>query len=199
MTTLARIHLLLALLLVMTPLRAAGTDLLQVHRRESSWVLEWRGKIYQCAVGRNGVAKEGEKREGDGRTPSGTFPLRGLYYRPDRIAREALPARLQPIALSPGDGWCDEPADPQYNRPVRLPYAASHEELWRRQDDLYDLILVVGYNDDPVVPGRGSAIFMHVARTGYAPTAGCVALSVKDLMEILASLEPQSRIRIVAE
>lgn len=199
MTTLARIQLLLALLLSAVPLGAAGTDLLQVHRGESSWVLEWRGKVYRCAVGRNGVAKEGEKREGDGRTPSGTFPLRSLYYRPDRIAREALPARLQPIALTPGDGWCDEPADPQYNRPVRLPYAASHEELWRRQDHLYDLILVVGYNDDPVVPGRGSAIFVHVARTGYAPTAGCVALSVKDLMEILASLEPQSRIRIVAE
>ena len=199
MTTLARFRVLLALLLATWPLGATGPDLLQVHRRDSSWVLAWRGKVYRCAVGRNGVAKEGEKREGDGRTPSGTFPLRSLYYRPDRIAREALPARLEPIALSPGDGWCDEPSDPRYNRPVQLPYAASHEELWRRKDGLYDLILVVGYNDDPVIPGRGSAIFVHVARAGYAPTAGCVALSREDLMEILASLEPQSRIRIVAE
>jgi len=164
---------------------------------DRTWVLTVGGMAYPCAVGRAGVAPQGEKREGDGRTPAGAFAMRNLYYRPDRIQKALLPEAWQPIALQFDDGWCDEPKDPRYNRPVKLPFAPSHEELWR-EDDVYDLIVPLGYNDDPVVPGLGSAIFFHVARPGYEPTAGCVAVTRAHFLEILARARPGDRMRIEA-
>jgi L,D-peptidoglycan transpeptidase YkuD (ErfK/YbiS/YcfS/YnhG family) len=145
-----------------------------------------------CAIGRGGVRSD--KREGDGATPCGSFPLRHVFYRPDRGPRPktALPVK----ALAESDGWCDAPEDPAYNTQVRLPYAGRSEQLWR-EDGLYDLIVVIGYNDDPVVPGAGSAIFMHVAAPGLAPTEGCVALDKPELMRLLASLGPGDRIEIL--
>ena len=141
------------------------------------------GREARCALGRGGVAPMGVKREGDGATPAGLWPLRRLYFRPDRMAAPAT--RLPTTALTPSDGWCDAPSDPAYNRPVRLPYPASAEHLWR-EDEVYDLIVVLGYNDAPVVAGRGSAIFLHVARPDYSPTEGCVALHKADLLDCLA-------------
>lgn len=153
--------------------------------------LEWRGKRYRCALGRGGVTAN--KREGDGATPAGSFPLRRVLYRPDRLPRPAtgLPARR----LRPQDGWCDDPDDPNYNRQVRLPYRAHCERLWR-DDALYDLIVVLGYNDAPVVPGRGSAIFLHVAHPDYAPTEGCVALARDDLLGGLGDCDSTTRLRV---
>lgn len=182
--------------LMLTPVQAR--EPLRVRRAaDGTWVLALDGRAYPCAVGRAGVAPLGGKREGDGRTPSGEFALRGLYYRPDKIQRALLPDRWKPIPLQPDDGWCDEPKDPRYNRPVKLPFAPSHEELWR-EDDVYDLIVPLGYNDDPVVPGLGSAIFFHMARPGYEPTAGCVAVTRAHLLEILARTRPGDRMRIEA-
>jgi L,D-peptidoglycan transpeptidase YkuD (ErfK/YbiS/YcfS/YnhG family) len=145
----------------------------------------------RCALGPAGLVHD--KREGDGATPIGAWPCRWLYFRPDRLA--APPTGLRRVALSPGDGWCDAPLDPHYNRPVRLPYPASAEALWR-EDGVYDLIVPLGYNDAPVEPGRGSAIFLHLARPDYAPTQGCVALSRADLLIFLAVAGPESRIVI---
>lgn len=159
------------------------------------WTLTWKGKVYPCAIGKNGVAEEGEKREGDGCTPSGTFLLRKVYYRADRVS--SLHTALPSTALSRKDGWCDDPQDPSYNRWIQLPYRGHHEELWREKDALYDVVVVIGYNDEPVIPGFGSAIFLHVAGRGYSSTAGCVALSRGDLLEILKAAGPHSRIRIV--
>jgi L,D-peptidoglycan transpeptidase YkuD (ErfK/YbiS/YcfS/YnhG family) len=121
--------------------------------------------------------------EGDGISPLGCWPIRRVLYRADRLAPPATAFAVAPIA--PGDGWCDAPDHALYNRPVRLPFAASHEEMWRA-DALYDLVVVLGHNDDPVVPGAGSAIFLHVARPDYGPTAGCAALARADLLEFLA-------------
>ena len=115
-----------------------------------------------------------DKREGDGASPAGTFPLVRAFYRPDRLAPPPTGLPLAP--LRPNDGWVDDPADPQYNRLVALPYPAHHEEMWRA-DGLYDLVVVIGYNTDPPVPGRGSAIFLHVARPDLAPTEGCIAVA----------------------
>src|SRR5262249_27558370 len=112
---------------------------------------------------------------------------RRVLYRADRLA--APLGRLPSKPIAPDDGWCDDPADPVYNRPVRLPYPASHERLWR-EDGVYDLIVILGHNDEPVVPGAGSAVFLHVARPGYAPTAGCVALSLEDLTQVVAEAAP---------
>lgn len=135
---------------------------------------------YRCAIGRGGVVRD--KREGDGGTPAGRFPLRYVYYRPDR---EVWPDTVLPcLALKPDDGWCDQPDDPWYNHPVPRSYPARHETLWR-DDNLYDLIVVLGYNDRPARPGLGSAIFLHVAAPGFGPTQGCVAVAAPDLREIL--------------
>lgn len=149
------------------------------------------GRKLRCALGRAGISAQ--KREGDGATPAGSFVLRRLLYRADRIARPATGLTTQAIAEQ--DGWCDDPADPAYNRPVRLPYKARAETLWR-DDALYDLVVPLGYNDDPVVPGKGSAIFLHVAAPRYAPTEGCVALSRADLLEVLKTVDAAARVVI---
>lgn len=144
--------------------------------------LEAGGKRYACRIGRAGLAEEGKKREGDLKTPRGVFPLRCVYYRPDRIAppKTALPI----IPLTPEDGWCDDPAHAMYNRFVKLPFDGRHEKLWR-EDHVYDLIIPLGYNDDPVVAGTGSAIFMHLMREDGIGTEGCVAMKREDLVGVV--------------
>ena len=152
-------------------------DPIQVDERGT---LTWRGKTVRAALGRNGV--RAGKQEGDGATPLGCFPLRQVYYRPDRVER---PVTALPVSvLTPSDGWCDDPADRAYNTFVALPYPAHTESLFR-DDHLYDLMVVLGYNDAPPVPRKGSAVFMHLAREDYAPTDGCIALGRDDLLDIL--------------
>jgi len=148
---------------------------------------ELAGRWTRCALGPSGVVDAATKREGDGASPAGAWPLRRVLYRPDR---RAAPTTALPVApLDPSDGWCDAPADGAYNRQVRLPYPASAERLWR-DDGVYDLIVVLGYNDDPVIRGAGSAIFLHLARPDFTPTAGCVALAAADLEALLALAKP---------
>ena len=154
-------------------------------------ILRWRGRRFACAIGWSGV--QSNKREGDGATPAGRFPLRRVLYRPDRMAP---PRTTLPVApLSPRDGWCDDPGHSLYNQPLRLPHEARHEELWRA-DRVYDLIVILGHNDAPVVPGMGSAVFLHVAQPDYAPTAGCVAVSAGDLLTILAGVGRHTWLRV---
>jgi L,D-peptidoglycan transpeptidase YkuD (ErfK/YbiS/YcfS/YnhG family) len=156
-------------------------------------VLDLGERRAPCALGRSGVVAGAAKREGDGCSPAGVWPMRRLLYRPDRGLAPAT--RLPAEAIGRGDGWCDDPADGAYNRPVRLPYPASAEALWR-EDSLYDLIVVLGHNDAPVAPGAGSAIFLHIAAPGYAPTDGCVALSRPDLQALLARAAPGDALAI---
>jgi L,D-peptidoglycan transpeptidase YkuD (ErfK/YbiS/YcfS/YnhG family) len=152
-----------------------------------------------CMVGRAGIVMH--KHEGDGGTPAGHFPLREARYRPDRLAAPST-AGLPVIAARTTDGWCDDPNDPAYNRLVQMPYPASAEKMWR-DDDVYNLLAVIGYNDDPPVAGLGSAIFLHVARPAeiagkFAPTVGCVSLKLDDLRAVLALCTPTTTIRIGA-
>jgi L,D-peptidoglycan transpeptidase YkuD (ErfK/YbiS/YcfS/YnhG family) len=156
-------------------------DLLVSAAGEASW----NGRRMRCALGPAGI--RAGKQEGDGATPAGRFAMRRLLYRPDRLERP--PTGLPVLALSPSDGWCDDPGDPLYNRPVRLPYPGRHERLWL-SEALYDLIVVLGHNDDPVRPHAGSAVFLHVARPDYAATAGCIALARDDLLALLAEAGP---------
>ncbi len=146
-------------------------------------VLEGVG-VFRCALGKGGVRDPREKREGDGATPAGLLPLRRVLWRADRVAKPRCAVPAEPIA--PEDGWCDDPAHPDYNRRVRLPHPARHERLWR-EDAVYDILGVLGWNDAPVERGRGSAIFLHLARPDYAPTEGCVALAERDLRAVLAA------------
>ncbi len=154
----------------------------QILVERSGW-LSFEGLRFRCALGKGGVRSD--KREGDGATPVGHFALRQLFYRPDRLS--APSCRLSRSAIRPEDGWCDDPAHPDYNRLVILPHPARCESMWR-EDDCYDLVVPLGYNDDPAVPGLGSAIFLHVARPGFIPTEGCVALDRDDLLTLLATL-----------
>lgn len=149
-------------------------------------------RIFPCALGRSGTALL--KREGDGTTPLGTFTFRRALFRADRIARPRSGLPLTPIA--PSDGWCDAPADPNYNRPISHPYPASAEHLWR-EDGLYDIVVVLSHNDRPRIRNRGSAVFLHLAREGFTPTAGCVALRRADLVQLLPHLTPRTRLRIL--
>ena len=154
----------------------------QIAVDRSGW-LSFEGLRFRCALGKGGVRSA--KREGDGATPVGHFALRQLFYRPDRLS--APTCLLSRSAIRPEDGWCDDPAHPDYNRLVRLPHPARCETMWR-EDGCYDLVVPLGYNDDPPVPGLGSAIFLHVARPGFTPTEGCVALDRDDLLTLLAAL-----------
>lgn len=140
-----------------------------------------RGQVFRAALGRGGVRTD--KQESDGATPVGVLPLRRVLYRADRLPPPDCAVAVEPIGQA--HGWCDDVNDRAYNRPVRLPYPARHEELWR-SDGVYDLIGVLGWNDSPVVRGRGSAIFLHVARPDFAPTEGCIALALPDLRRVLA-------------
>jgi L,D-peptidoglycan transpeptidase YkuD (ErfK/YbiS/YcfS/YnhG family) len=142
-----------------------------------------------CAIGLGG--RRPKRGEGDGITPKGIWAIRGVLYRADRRRRPAtaLPVR----AIRSDDGWCDDPADRNYNRGVRLPYGASHERLWRG-DHLYDVVVILGYNDVPRSLGRGSAIFLHLARRSYKPTQGCIALSRADMDRVLRWLRPGDRV-----
>jgi L,D-peptidoglycan transpeptidase YkuD (ErfK/YbiS/YcfS/YnhG family) len=148
--------------------------------------------VKRAALGRSGV--RALKREGDGATPPGRFLIRQVLYRADRVPRPRT--RLPLRAIRERDAWCEEPADRNYNRLVKLAPGSSADRL-KRADHLYDLILVLGHNDRPRVRGHGSAIFVHLPREGYAPTAGCIALSYRDLLALLAQLRRDSRIRIL--
>ena len=145
------------------------------------------GRTLPCSRGRGGVT--GVKREGDGCTPRGAHPVEAVLFRADRMRRPKPGAQ----AIGPRDLWSDDPRDPCYNRLVRAPHAPSHERL-RRGDRLYDLLLVLGWNRAPPVPGRGSAIFVHRWRRPGAPTAGCVALSPRDLRWLAQRITPRTRL-----
>lgn len=163
--------------------------------RATRGVLTYGNLSFPCALGRSGLTAV--KREGDGATPIGDFGLRQAYFRADRLVRPAVrlgPSRVRPV--HPDDGWCDAPDDRNYNRAVRHPYPASAERMWR-QDGLYDLVVVLGYNDRPRVAGRGSAIFMHVASPEMKPTEGCVALQRPHLQRLLKALRPGARLKVV--
>lgn len=152
-----------------------------IARVTADGLLRFRGETLRCALGAGGI--RADKREGDGATPVGLLPIRRVLFRADRGARPATSLPAEPIA--PGDGWCDDPGHADYNRQVRLPHPARHERLWR-EDAVYDVIGVLGWNDAPVQRGRGSAIFLHLARPGMPPTEGCVALPEGDLRRLLA-------------
>ncbi|MGH6663572.1 MAG: L,D-transpeptidase family protein [Pseudolabrys sp.] len=143
------------------------------------------------ALGRGGV--KANKREGDGATPRGTFRLKRLWWRADRHARPRTMLPVQRIAAD--DGWCEDPADRLYNRPIKVPPGSKADRL-KRADHLYDFIIELDHNTRPRVAGRGSAVFIHAARPGFAPTAGCVALDLNALRRLVARLGPRTKIMV---
>lgn len=146
-----------------------------------------------CHIGRSGAIDAGAKREGDGVTPLGRWPVRAVLLRPDRVP--AIPELKLPWRwLRQDDGWSDDPDDPAYNRPVRHPHPRSAERLWR-EDQAYDVIVVLGHNDAPPVPGAGSAIFLHCA-ADHDFTEGCVAIARTHMLNLLPGLHPGDAVDI---
>lgn len=183
----------------MKPLHPVGISRIAVSRRPGArhlGILRAGGLSIPVALGRSGIAAD--KREGDGRTPAGRWRILALLYRPDHGPRPV--SRLPARTIRPDDGWCDDRADRRYNRPVTLPLGGarkvSHEKMWR-DDTLYDLVLVIDHNQRPRIAGRGSAVFVHLARPGFKPTEGCVALRRADMKRLLARLRPGAVIDIV--
>jgi L,D-peptidoglycan transpeptidase YkuD (ErfK/YbiS/YcfS/YnhG family) len=156
-------------------------------------ILQFYGQCYDCVLGRGGVIAAAAKREGDGATPLGTWALRCVYFRADKVKKPETSLPVQVIAET--DGWCDDPADPAYNQLVTLPCDSSYEEMWRK-DDVYDIVVPLGYNDSPPVPDRGSAIFLHLMRPEKTPTAGCVALTLPDLYAVLSHCDSATAIYV---
>jgi L,D-peptidoglycan transpeptidase YkuD (ErfK/YbiS/YcfS/YnhG family) len=159
--------------------------------------LFWPGGVTDAAIGKNGVCADADKREGDGKTPLGTYQLRSAFVRQERVP--LLMTHLPVQALATDSGWCDAVEDVNYNRFVQHPYAASAEQLWR-EDGLYDVIVVLGHNDDPVIPGHGSAIFLHCCKYDadglMKPTLGCVAVAKEALLELLRDATSQTVLHI---
>ena len=153
------------------------------------------GKLdLSCRIGKSGATPMIEGREGDAMTPLGEYHLRFGFYRADRLTKPRSNLTFRPIRED--DGWCDAPDDPAYNRFIRLPYAASHEKLWR-EDGAYDIILVMSHNDSPPVPNLGSAVFIHIAQPDDRQTLGCIALAPEEMVKLLPHLKMGMGVRII--
>lgn len=174
--------------------RRRATDFILVRRSALNprrGVLTVDGRSIPVAIGRGSV--KANKREGDGATPLGTFrPLR-LWWRADRHIRPrtSLPVRI----IHPEDGWCEDPGSRHYNKPVQLADDSTADRL-NRDDHLYDFVIEIDQNAQPAIPGRGSAVFLHLARPGFGPTAGCIAMTKVSMLHLLARLSPDTRIKI---
>lgn len=175
-------------------IRKAALSRLTVRRRPDSRSRGWliAGALaLPVALGRGGIAAN--KREGDGATPRGAFRLKRLWWRADRHPR---PRTLLPVRrIAPNDGWCEDPRDRHYNRPVKVPPGGTADRL-ARADALYDFVVELDHNTCPRVAGRGSAVFIHVARPGFLPTAGCIALTPGSLRRLLTRMGPRTTIMV---
>ena len=145
----------------------------------------------KCALGKNGITKN--KQEGDLKTPKGIFKLKKVFYRRDRI--KSFKSRIKKYCIKKNIGWCDDPNSKYYNREIRFPFNGTAEKLWRK-DNIYDLIIVINYNLNPIIKNKGSAIFLHICKKNYAPTKGCVAINKKDMINLLVNIKINTKLII---
>jgi L,D-peptidoglycan transpeptidase YkuD (ErfK/YbiS/YcfS/YnhG family) len=158
---------------------------------KKSGYLQYKNLKFRCALGKAGIKKK--EKEGDNVTPKGIFKIISMYYRPDRIKN--IITAIKKIKIKKNMGWCDDPDSHFYNQQISLPNKFSHEKLYRN-DNLYDLILVLNYNANPIIKNKGSAIFIHIAKRNYKKTKGCIALKKKDLIELISKIKKNTKIKI---
>lgn len=149
-----------------------------------SGVLKFKNLKFKCALGKSGIGKK--RKEGDNITPKGSYKLLGLFFRSDRIPN--FKTILKKRKINKKMGWCDDVNNKNYNKLIKLPCNFSHEKLYRR-DNIYDLVVPINYNTNKIARGKGSAIFLHVAKKNYSPTKGCIALKKKDLILLLKKIK----------
>ena len=155
--------------------------------------LIYKNLKYRCAIGKAGIKKK--QKEGDNITPKGKFKITRVYYRSDKVKN--ISTSIKKIKINKNMGWCNDSKSPFYNREIKLPSKFSFEKLYRK-DNLYDLLAVLNYNTNPVEKNKGSAIFIHIAKKRFKPTAGCIALQKKDLMNLMRVIKKNSKIKISA-
>jgi len=153
--------------------------------------LQYKNLKFRCALGKAGIKKK--EKEGDNVTPKGIFKITSMYYRPDRIKN--ITTAVKKIKIKKNMGWCDDPDSHFYNQQISLPNKFGHEKLYRN-DHLYDLILVINYNTNPIIKNKGSAIFIHIAKKNYKKTKGCIALKKKHLIELISKIKKNTKIKI---
>ena len=153
--------------------------------------LKYKDLKFKCAIGKAGIRKK--KKEGDNITPKGIYKIVKIYYRDDRIKK--ISSKFKLIKITKKMGWCDDPKSKKYNQLIKLPNKYSHEKLYKK-NNTYDLLLVLDYNMKPIVKNKGSAIFIHVAKRNYKPTAGCIALKKKDLLKLSKIIKLSTKILI---
>ena len=145
----------------------------------------------RCAIGKRGITST--KREGDQKTPRGTFVFKSIFYRKDKSIK--LKSFLKTNVIEKNMGWCDDSSSKYYNKLVKFPFKKSAEKLWLKKG-IYDVFIVIDYNLDPVVKNKGSAIFLHIAKKNYLPTKGCVAISKKDILFLISKINKKTKIKI---
>jgi L,D-peptidoglycan transpeptidase YkuD (ErfK/YbiS/YcfS/YnhG family) len=158
---------------------------------KKSGYLKYKNLKFRCALGEAGIKKK--NKEGDSITPKGIFKIIKMYYRPDRIKN--ITTNVKKIKIKKNMGWCDDSTSHFYNQQIKLPNKFSHEKLFRN-DNLYDLILVLNYNINPTIKHKGSAIFIHIAKNSYKRTKGCIALKKENLIELISKIKKNTKIKI---
>ena len=158
---------------------------------KKSGYLKYKNFKLRCALGKNGIKKK--IKEGDNITPKGIFKITKIYYRQDKIKK--IKTSIKKIKITKNMIWCDDSRSVFYNKLIRLPFKGSYEKLYRT-DSIYDLLIVLNYNTNPIIKNKGSAIFIHIARKNFNDTAGCIALTKKDLLILLANIKKNTRIKI---
>jgi len=153
--------------------------------------LKYKNFKFRCSLGKAGVKKK--LKEGDNITPKGTFKLLKVFYRQDKIKK--IKTKLKKIIIKKNFGWCDDPKSVFYNKLIKFPFKESHEKLYR-SDNIYDLLVVLNYNTNPIIKNKGSAIFIHVAKKRFNKTAGCIALKKKDLLILLVNIKKNTKVKI---
>lgn len=156
-----------------------------------SGYLKYKNLKFRCSFGKGGIGKK--RKEGDNITPIGTYKIVKIYYRSDRIKKISSNCKL--IKIKRNMGWCDDPKNKSYNKLIKLPFKGSHEKLYR-VDGIYDLVAVLNYNTNPIIKNKGSAIFIHIAKSSFNKTAGCIALTKKNLLILLANIKKNTKIKI---
>ena len=158
---------------------------------KKSKYLKYKNFKFRCSLGKAGIKKK--EKEGDNITPKGIFKIICIYYRSDRIKK--ITTAFKKIKIKKNMGWCDDPKSSFYNKEIKIPNKFNYEQFYRK-DNLYDIIVPLNYNTNPILKNKGSAIFIHIANNNYKPTAGCIGIKKSNLIKLLSIIKKNTKVKI---